>query len=292
MASEPLEIEFTGTVDDKSYAYLPIISRAFSGNAILKPIRAAGLTSFVQVAMADFSSFFPNNKLPTHFHIWPQGKAEPDGWEQFLASGVPLNFDEAIIGVQNFWVRFSTDTASGMATTQKTAVTFFYLPNGDFEDQLNTAVWQTPKSPVNLTLPTTTINQKLRLGNHHDHINPCDGVPLGAAIAQIKLAIPPNSNYQLHIEGIVYTYDQLPIQNQEQFDAFEIHIIQGAQQIIRRFGNSETPLSCSTPRTVAINETIPLNPFQGETTISLQNWSRFDHFYNTYTEVDQIWIGK
>ena len=123
----------------------------------------------------------------------------------------------------------------------------------------------------------------------------CRNMPFpAAAIAQINLLIPENHQYALFINGVINTHDETPTANDVNFDAFEVHIDRQVNRIPTPFGGQ---LSCDNLRIIDINSTegnnrFPLSQFSGETEISLQNHSRFDEFYNTYTHINMIWIDE
>lgn len=112
----------------------------------------------------------------------------------------------------------------------------------------------------------------------------CTNVPIGDAQANFALNIPANSNYKLYVDADVYTYDQLPDPNQAIYDAFEIHV--GSN--VNRFGNPVAPIDCSILRTINVSASISLPT--GLTNISLRNVTRFDNLFNTYTEIDKVWV--
>jgi hypothetical protein len=111
---------------------------------------------------------------------------------------------------------------------------------------------------------------------------------IGFAGASIDLELPADGEYHLFVDGIVYTQDQNP-SNSATFDAFEI-AINGT--VVDRDSNRDQPIRCDPVinRQVVVDARIPLSSYSGNTTISLENHRRFDNKYDTYTEIDTVWI--
>jgi hypothetical protein len=158
--------------------------------------------------------------------------------------------------------------------------TVFYIPNGDFGDS-DLGRWMVGQNP----LPVQVVGQRLRLGSD---AYACDQVPLGVARAAIEMFVPADTDYSLHVDATVYTYDQLPDPNDADYDAFEVHI----DGNVTRFGNPNPPINCSTQREIDVSRAWSLRNYQGDVMVNLENHSRFDNLYNTYTDVNRIWIGE
>jgi hypothetical protein len=100
------------------------------------------------------------------------------------------------------------------------------------------------------------------------------------------------SKYHLYVDGTVYTQDQNP-NNDGSYDAFEIAI---DGDVVDRYSNPKTPIGCkgdggeSYEREVLVDAKIPLGDYLGSIELSLENHLRFDDFFNTYTEIDTVYI--
>ncbi|MCP4362306.1 MAG: hypothetical protein GY796_30230, partial [Chloroflexi bacterium] len=137
-------------------------------------------------------------------------------------------------------------------------------------------------------LSAAIVNGNLRLG---DSTSSCTNSPPGVATAVINLDMPTDSGYKLYIDAIMTTYDQLPDPSEDKFDAFEVSL---DGSFVQRFGNPDSPLNCNTERTVIINPSFSLDTYVGSsaTEVRFDNYRRFDNFYNTYTDINKIYIGK
>lgn len=262
------------------YIYLPMITKP--------PFEAWGTLGFVETGhrFAGITTFVPEipltfedihfTYLPNEMKIWV-GDTEPVNWIPYAATHM-FTLTAPIIGGQEVHVRFRY----GGQESDPISDVFFYIPNGDFQDVSDTG-WSL--AGAGLGLPSIA-NGQLRLGSD---TYGCSNVPFpAAATAAITLTVPTIGSFILHVDASVYTYDKLPDPNQGVYDAFEIHV---GDQIIERHGyNGAALLNCNTQRTVNVGSSLALS--SGSQTISLQNWSRFDGYYNTYTDVGQIWVDK
>jgi len=266
------------------FVFLPVVISPYvveNGNIIVSSSRFAGVTSFIATVNLNFTDLhFTSNMDPDEMKMWLGDASEPGSWLPYSETlqDFPLNDNQP--GYQEIYVKFR----KGTAETPVMVAGVFYIPNGDFQDgqnSLTNAGWNLATSP----LPLSVSGGKLRLGSD---MYGCDNVPLGFASASINLNLPSNSSYKLYVQAMVHTYDQLPNPAEAKYDAFEIHV--GGS--VRRYGNPTAPIGCSLPRHVSVSETRPLSVYQGSTNISLQNYSRYDTYYNTYTDVEAIWIGE
>ena len=194
-----------------------------------------------------------------------------------------------VVGANHVEVEFELGVTHGL-TTLRMPFTFFYIPNGDFRDPQPDKpdnYWQLSSIGPEPPEPPTVQSGKLLLGNE---TSPCNPTPLGAAIAALEIEIPPHSDYILHIHGVVYTQDQNP-SNTATYDAFEIAI---NGHLIERYSNRHPPIRCTNPitRQIEVKKEISLNNFAGQIVLSLENHLRYDNYFNTYTEIDMVWIDK
>jgi hypothetical protein len=266
-------------IETDSYIYLPLISKppfAVSGDIdFVKTDRFAGISTFKPQVQLDFGNI-GFTYLPEEIKIWIGNNEPAGGWIPYVQTPV-LNLVEPTIGGHEIHVKFRYQ-----GKTVVRSAFFFYIPNGDFHDgQPGVAAhW----SPQDNGLPWSVENSRLRLGSS---AYGCSNMPFPAsATASIMLNIP-DTGYILRVEAVVYTYDKLPDPTQSLYDAFEIHV--GGQT--GRYGYTGPELlSCNTQRTVLVDSTLPLPA--GEHSVRLENHSRFDNYYNTYTDVVKVWVDK
>lgn len=266
----------TITVDTReTFVYLPLITQPYlvSGDIKVSSTRFKDVTSFVPEVNLDFSGLqFPS--VPGEMRVWA-GSTEPDNWQNY-ENAATVSLQEDVIGAQQVHARFRR----GSATTPMQTVIVFYIPNGDFVSETLDGWVVTTQS-----LPVGVVDGKLRLGS--DSFG-CINVPEdGKAVAAFNLYVPDGSGYQLHIEATIYTYDQLPPGSDGKYDAFEVHIGDN----VTSYGNPNAPLNCDTERQVPVSAAFAV-PTGTSTPISLENHTRFDTYYNTYTDVDMVWITK
>ncbi len=255
-------------------AYLPFIAKLLPGEIQLDTNgRAAGVTIFTRQATLNFSNIgFVGT--PNEMKLWLAGEAIPNDWQTYVSTP---SFEVANLPgeLQTIHVVFRQN-GSEIGTK---SIMVFYLPNGDFVDD-TLGGWAVTEN----NLPVSIQNGHLRLGDTHDVFG-CSNVPFPAsALVALSLNLPAGTTYQLQIRGTVYTQDQLPNPQNTQYDAFEV-VLNGT--VAQRFGSPQGGLSCNTMREVPVVFTQSIS---GNTQLSLENHSRFDNFYNTYTEVDQVWL--
>lgn len=264
--------------------YLPVIMKPFeiTGGAIQfgENERFAGVTTFVPEVELDFSSL-QFSSLPDAMKVWV-GVEPSDGWQDY-SDDFTADLDNGTFGLQSVHARFQ----KGNATTSISSINVFYIPNGDFANNV-TAGWTLAG-----TLPAQVSNGVLLLGNP---AYPCTAVPEGYAGANINLHLPAGThNYKLYVEGTINTQDRLPTTNPGEYDAFEIYVNANNPNDppFYRNGNLNPPTNCSTwhdPDAV-IGGSISLSDFHGLIPFRFENHTRFDNLYNTYTEIERIWVG-
>lgn len=264
-------------IEAKEYIFLPLLTRPIQGEMSFSSDRFQGLTSFTSQVTVDFSSLNFGENEPDEMRVWLASEAEPNDWMAYAAEHT-LPLDGSLYGFQQIKARFRY----GSMETPPVSDTVFYIPNGDFSED-NLSDWEV----IENDLPVEVVGGELQLG---DPDFECVSVRLGMAGLSIDLEIPDSGNYALHMNATVHTYDQLPDPNDDTFDAFEVHI----NGNVTRHGNPVPGLNCSTKREVRVvgphNDAWFLPSSQVE--LRLENHSRFDNFYNTYTLIDQIWIDK
>jgi len=192
---------------------------------------------------------------------------------------------------------------------------FYVLSNGNFEE--NQAGWTflnngLPAStvaahPVNPTTgaPDTAIPAGTRSALLGNPDYPCSstGVPLGNAEIKRVVTVPDNPNKEVWLDFnyIIYSQDA---STSVTYDRFEVYVQDtGSPALLFADGNMvSSSLSCSKWRRVPGPDnprdgittgwalgSIDLTAYKGHNiTISFQNWSRFDNYYNTYTYLDNI----
>jgi hypothetical protein len=261
--------------------YLPLVVSPYTvdGEIVLAAgERVVGQTTFVASAVLDLSGLiFPAERQPDNIRAWVAGDEIPE-WESYdNADTYQLQLRQNQYGAQTINVQFQ----AGSATSNIVSLTLFYVPNGDFTDN-DLSDWQIVEE-----LPVNIQNGYLRLGDESFDCN--NGVTLGKALASLNLEIPIHGDYTLHVKGVMYTEDQNP-DNDDTYDAFEIHL---GDALAKRYSNQEVPINCDIPiRTMDINFQTSLAPYTGSVVLSLENWSRFDMYFNTYTDIEQVWVTR
>ena len=243
--------------------------------------RFAGVTTFMPQLRLDFSTLHVEPQ-PVEMKVWYEDE-DPAGldWEPYTLV-VDKTFEPAAYGLQHIYV--SLRAANGYQHTA--VVEFFYIPAGDFAVADRTALAAAGWDLTDGGLPYYVENDTLRLGSQYYG---CDNVPYPAyAQASIRLLLPEEGDYHLRLQGTITTYDQLPDPTQAKYDAFEVHL---GGNLLGRYGNPNAPLDCSIERKIALDNAYDLQEVSGDLTLQLTNHSRFDDFYNTYTDVAQVWIA-
>lgn len=273
----------SGSTDTvKCYLYLPTMIRPLAplvatGDILFSAPRQMGITTFDDRMTLDFSGiqFLPP---PTQMRIWFNAETEPSTWITYTPT-ITETFIPSGNGLQMAHVRFGAE-GTALPSDVKT-MSFFHINNGDFDEPGDMMFWDLSGGSLGYSFETS----KLRLGSIN---HACDNVPLGESTAQFTLVnLPSNSNYILHVQATVHTYDQIPDLTQSVYDAFEIHI----GNDVSRYGNvNGLPLNCNTLRDVSVEGVFPMSGYTGSVLISLENLSRFDKFYNTYTDIETVWV--
>lgn len=262
------------------FTYLPLITKPYNvtGEIILNADNhVAGQTTFIPSAELDFTALtFPTGSQPDEIRVWIVGDAIPD-WEPYNGDNYQMALNSEQYGAQIIKVQFQNNGAR----SNTLSLVVFYIPNGDFATG-DLSGWQTV---TELSLGVT--NGKLRLGD--EDYNCDNGVPLGKASASLNLILPENGDYILHVSGTLYTEDQNP-NNTDSYDAFEIKL---NNNLVQRFSSPDGPISCAFDiKTEPITFQHPLPNNDNSATLSLENWSRFDKYFNTYTDIEQVWVTR
>jgi hypothetical protein len=131
---------------------------------------------------------------------------------------------------------------------------------------------------------------------------PCSstGVPMGHAAVEQTFVVPEDAT-DLTFDYIIWTQDA---SLSGDFDRFEVYI--NGDRVFED-GNQVNELGCSIWRRVPgpdnprnggntsgwASKTISLIPYRGQSiTLSFRNYSRYDHWYNTYTYVDNVRVTE
>jgi len=243
--------------------------------------RFAGVTTFMPQLTLDFSSL-QVDPPPVEMKVWHEDE-DPAAlsWEPYTQV-VDKSFATTNYGVQHIYVALRA--ANGYQHTD--AVEFFYIPAGDFAVADKAALAAEDWTLTEDGLPLYVENETLRLGSENYG---CENVPYPASSqASMRLLLPEEGDYHLRVQGTITTYDQLPDPAEAKYDAFEVYL---AEELLGRYGNPDEPLDCEIERQVSLDLAHDLQPFAGEVVLSLQNHSRYDDFYNTYTDINQVWIA-
>jgi hypothetical protein len=259
--------------------FLPLARAALSPAIQLEGLRHRGVTSFIMGTELDFSQIgLDSENLPAEGRTWLEGNAPPS-WGPFQMNGHSLTLDNTI-GAQGVYAQFRY--ADG-TTTSPVHQYLFYIPNGDFTDGEGAlGGWTLTENGLPVSVPTN--GGRLLLGGTQFA---CSNVPQGSAEALFELSLPNAGSYSLRVEATIHTWDQLPNPNEAVNDAFEVHL----NGNVARFGNPSPGLNCGTKRLVPVDGTWSLVDYLGSSaTVSLENWSRLDSFYNTFTLVNTVYV--
>ncbi len=190
-------------------------------------------------------------------------------------------------------------------TSAIASASVYYAPNGGFEGGV--ANWEITSAP----LPASQVNETvghpgstgaaegsfmLLLGNP-SYTGRMD-VPLGYAAATRTFSVPLAGDPKLVFKYIIWTQDKSP---SDDFDRFEVYINnllpfddgnQNAGLSVDKWWRVPSPQN---PRDGVTSgwaiKRIDLSGYAGqEITVSFQNHSRYDNWYNTYTYVDDVHI--
>lgn len=244
--------------------------------------RFQGVTTFIPQLTLDFSEMTLRPKSK-QMKVWHESE-DPVAiaWEPYSET-YTKKFVTKTYGIQQMYVALR----SRYGYTYGFEVPFFYIPAGDFAVPDKTALAKAGWKLTEDDLPVYVENGTLRLGSENWG---CDNMPYPAvAAASLRMVLPEDGNYHLRMTGTITTYDQLPDPTEAKYDAFEVHLdgeLQG------RYGNPDEPLDCDTERQVELNNAYDLRPYKGKVKLSLENHSRYDEFYNTYTDIRKVWVAR
>lgn len=194
---------------------------------------------------------------------------------------------------------------------------FYPFQNGGFEAGLGGWKWTNGGLPASLVSgavqnPVTGGNDPVipagantaRLGSPTYNCS-LAGVPFPAyAAVEQTLTLPDATRIELQFDYIIYTEDGMPVSGGSSYDRFEVFVsASGSPQLLFSDGNTvNANLGCGHWRRVPGPEnvrggaatgwatgTIDLSAFRDQNvTVSFQNHSRFDGYYNTYTYLDNV----
>jgi hypothetical protein len=257
--------------------YLPIImTPPLTGTIQISANRSQDVTVFEPSVTLMLTVSQP----PAEMKLWNGGESnEPtEGWIAFslIQPWTLPNGDQS--GQRRVSVRFRKAGAESPVVT----ATVFYLQNGDFADGIQG--W----TVEDLGLGYSVANGNLRLGrSDYDCLN----MPFAVSTkATTSMLLPPEPSYKINLKYTIYTYDQLPDPGEAVYDAFEIYL---NGNLFLRDGNPNAPLSCSNLRVLNRQTIASLDAYQGQSLlVRLENHSRFDKYYNTYTDVETVWLSK
>jgi hypothetical protein len=137
----------------------------------------------------------------------------------------------------------------------------------------------------------------------------CDSMPIGYAAVKQTFVVPEDVT-GLRFNYVIWSQDA-SVSNQyngNELDRFEVYVTdtQGQKALVFEDGNkNNTGLSCQkwwrVPGAENLRDsevdwaigTVDLNSYQGQMiTISFENHSRLDHWYNTYTYIDNVTLTE
>jgi hypothetical protein len=132
---------------------------------------------------------------------------------------------------------------------------------------------------------------------------PCSatGVPLGYAAVEQTFSVPDVPDgipISLDFSYVIYTQDGGA---SSQYDRFEVYLDDGGGPVLAYWdGRADSNVSCANwyrlPESgwnqASIDLLQPVD-YRGKLiTVSFQNWSRFDHWYNTFTYLDNVRLSN
>lgn len=282
----------------KEAAWFPIVRQPdlslIDGEVTLQGKRTKGVTMFDVAEPVKLNLSSLNFSIrPTQMKFvgesieqmdWTTATLDNEGTE-------PLNFTgSVVIGSNPIDIHFR----NGSQTAVKTFY-LFYIPNGDFYKPEDFTIWQASASSLSdddeydPQTPDPGKDGFLRLGDTHDR-NQCLTAEQGNSIVMLTMNnLPATDAYRLRVEGHVFTQDQNP-SDDDTYDAFEIQLNGNLEH---RVSNLDKPIHCGTEpsnHVIPIEANIPLRNYSGEVILSLENYLRFDNYFNTYTEISTVWI--
>lgn len=249
------------------------------GLTVFRPIASELITVTLNFEEVQFS------EDPQWVKAWLIGQDEKDiDFINYSVNSITVTLGSTpSFGAQHVMVKFR-----GGSTEIPMGFTFFYIPDGDFQvsnipvPSDGSYFWESNSTQDG---KVEIADSRLKLGSNSED---CSNVGIEFAAASIDLELPSDGEYHLNVDGIVYTQDQNP-SNSATFDAFEI-VING--NVVDRYSNQDQPIRCEPVinRQVVVDARIPLSNYSGNTTISLENHRRYDNQFDTYTEIDMVWI--
>jgi Mg-chelatase subunit ChlD len=114
------------------------------------------------------------------------------------------------------------------------------------------------------------------------------GVPLGSAWMEQTVRVPSTASPELSFWYNIFTHDK-DSTLRGKYDTFDVKINGG---LVFRDMNTTNPYKCDNLRNLGWRQaTIDLGHYSRlSITIRFENWSRYDHWYNTWTYVDDVQI--
>ena len=225
-------------------------------------------------------------------------KNEGDDWGawQDFAAELPVDLSNGN-GLKTVVVELAGE--KGGVAEVKVSIRLF--ENGDFSQGLT--AWQVDNSglPAPSTVDSTTDGTAVDglaalLGTASTSYG-CSNVPLGRSGVSQVLQVPPTGG-QLKFRYFMITWDGAS-SGSHAYDAFEVYI-----DAVREYDDANrhpTLTNCNTrwrvpgpqnprPETTGWHEaTLDLSAYSGQSiTVAFRNYSRFDHYYNTYTYLDNV----
>lgn len=261
--------------------HAPVPAVSWTSNPA-SPLRKQGMTAFTRDIRLVFNSATPPSQMKireTGAGTWETYNANPP-WQ--LTDGNGLK----ILIIDFKW-------AGGQVATVQLEI--YLLKNGDFRDGIDTG-WNVTGGTLGASIIPNNNQPFLRLGS--DIHNCYNGVPFPtSAKAELLLSVPSAQGYRLRFEYVVHTQDKLGGTNNGLYDSFDVYVNSSFNPPnILRTGNATQPATCSGYYAVASPEggfSYLLNNYAGQDiTVSFENWSRYDGYYNTYTDLKKVWVEK
>ena len=262
--------------------HAPVPTVSWTSNPA-SPLRKQGITAFTRNIMLQFNSATP----PSQTNIRETGAGT---WVTYNAN-LPWQLSDEN-GLKTLIIDFKW--AGGQVATVQLEI--YLLQNGDFRDGITTG-WVVTGGLEADIIPN--INQPfLRLGSAN--YSCYNGVPFTeVAQAELLLSVPPLSvgEYELNFEYEVHTQDKLGGTDDGLYDSFDVNVFPSSAPNTRiwRTGNSNNPATCTVYYMVSLEGGFSylLNNYAGQSiTVSFENWSRYDGYYNTYTDLKKVWVEK
>ena len=203
-------------------------------------------------------------------------------------------------GGKTVYAQFKS-AASGISAEASDAILLF--ENGDFEQDLAIG-WRTesdglPTARVTATADGTSMAGSAALLGKTDYA--CNNVPLGYA-GLVQTVTIPAGGAKLTFKYFMLTWDGAPL-GSTTYDDFEVRL--GTATVYSDANRVTTGLSCdpwwrvpgtSNPRPNPngqtggwYEKTIDLSGYANQTIeLAFRNYSRYDHWFNTYTYLDEV----